>query len=166
MIVDCDDIMIVMITGCDDIMIMMISWLWWYQDTERRARWRFNGTNVVARRANCQRHITCWESTNPTHCVSSLKSLNSLFEKNYFVFHLIVCRLWVAMFLWKRTNLTGGAPQNTLFKCQNTFAHTNGLAVKPDEWVRDARRKRPITVFLKDWWWRWSGLSECRKKKW
>ena len=35
------------------------------------------------------------------------------------------------------------------FKCQNTFVHTNGLAVKPDEWVRDARRKRPITVFLK-----------------
>ena len=23
------------------------------------------------------------------------------------------------------------------------------LYVKPDEWVRDARRKRPITVFLK-----------------
>ena len=112
---NCDDIRIVMISWlwwyhyCDDIMIMMISGLWWYQDTERRARWRFNGTNVVARRANCQRHITCWESTNPTHCVSSLKSVNSLFEKkllcgSFDYLSTVSCHVFVK--IGKRTNLT------------------------------------------------------------
>ena len=142
MIVDCDDIMIVMITGCDDIMIyddimiVMISGLWWYQDTERRARWRFNGTNVVARRANCQRHITCWESTNPTHCVSSLKSVNSLFEKkllcgSFDYLSTVSCHVFVK--IGKRTNLTKHTFQMSKHICAHEWVGCETRWAMPGE---------------------------------
>ena len=120
-------------------MIVMIS------GTERRARWRFNGTNVVARRANCQRHITCWESTNPTHCVSSLKSVNSLFEKK--------TSLWL---IWLSVDcelpcFCENRKKNQLDKTHFSNVKTHLRTRMGWLWnqMSDARRKRPITVFLK-----------------
>ena len=48
--------------------------LWRYRDgsllhRQRGKRWRFSGTNVVVRGANCQQRTIFWESTDPTYCL-------------------------------------------------------------------------------------------------